>query len=339
MKNLFTLQFFVGLLVTSTVMLTAPVSAQTIRRVNNNGVTGTNIYATIQAAHDAATAGDIIQLEPSTVAYGDLTCTKQVSVVGPGYFLSLNQPPALQASVIAASVGNVFFNAGSSGSSLAGVTVNSSIYLSTSNISVLRDNIASYIYIGYYAAASNLLIRQNYVGNISYYSYVDSNVLITNNIINGTVSLNSGSITGEFSNNAVIYTFSSSYFDNFTVKNNYFSYNFVPTANTTWRNNLLSQTTLPTLGSQSNNTANVPLATVFILGPGSTQFDAWYKLKTGTNPATGGGEGGVDVGAFGSATGYTYKLSGIPAIPAIYQLNQSVTGNTLNVNVSTRSNN
>lgn len=29
--------------------------AQTIRRVNNNpGVTGTNIYSTLQAAHDAA---------------------------------------------------------------------------------------------------------------------------------------------------------------------------------------------------------------------------------------------------------------------------------------------
>ena len=32
-------------------------------------------------------------------------------------------------------------------------------------------------------------------------------------------------------------------------------------------------------------------------------------------------------------------IAGIPAIPAIYQLSQTVSGNTLNVNVSTRSNN
>ncbi|MBF9222795.1 hypothetical protein [Hymenobacter ruricola] len=311
-------------------------SAQTIRRVNNNGVTGTNIYSTVQLAHDAAATGDIIQLEPSTVSYGSLTCTKQLSIVGPGYFLSNNQPPALQASVIAAQVDNVYFTTGSAGASLAGVTVNSSVFLGANNLSVQRNYVGSYIYFGYSAASNNALVRQNYVTFLAQYSTAGSNLLITNNIVTLDVSLNAGNLNGEFSNNVVL-RYSS--FDNFTVKNNYLASNFTPTANTTWRYNLLGSSSLPATGSQSNNTANVPQATVFVLGPGSTQFDAWYKLKTGTNPATGGGEGGVDVGAFGSATGYAYKLSGIPAIPAIYQLNQSVTGNTLNVNLSTRSNN
>ena len=56
--------------------LCAVANAQTIRRCNNNpGVTGVNMYTTIQAAHDAAVAGDIIYVEPSNANYGALTCT------------------------------------------------------------------------------------------------------------------------------------------------------------------------------------------------------------------------------------------------------------------------
>ena len=60
---------------------------QTIRRCNNNpGVTGVNMYTTIQAAHDAAVAGDIIYLEPSSVSYGNLDARKRLTIIGNGYF-------------------------------------------------------------------------------------------------------------------------------------------------------------------------------------------------------------------------------------------------------------
>ena len=117
MKNLSASLLFV--LLTLAVQLA---SAQTIRRVNDNGITGTAIYATIQLAHDAAANGDIIQVEPSTTSYGNLTCTKQLTFVGPGYFLSENQPPALQAGVITATIGQVIFTTGSNGSSMSGLT-------------------------------------------------------------------------------------------------------------------------------------------------------------------------------------------------------------------------
>ena len=45
--------------------------AKTIRRCNNTGV---NVYATIQAAHDAAVAGDIIYVKPSNVSCASLAC-------------------------------------------------------------------------------------------------------------------------------------------------------------------------------------------------------------------------------------------------------------------------
>ncbi|WP_035562265.1 hypothetical protein [Hymenobacter sp. IS2118] len=312
-------------------------SAQTIRRVNNNGVTGTNIYADIQAAHNAAANGDIIQVEPSTVTYGSLTCTKQLTIVGPGYFLADNQPPALQANPIPATMSSITFAAGSDGTSVSGMSSNTTWYINDDNISVRRCYLTGYIYLGFGSVTNGTIIRQNY-----FYGLLESspstNSLITNNIfLSGYISLTGAGNSGEFSNNSVVN--GSVSLNNFTVRNNYFGSGFTPTANTNWAFNLLAQATLPTVGTATNNTANVPAASVFAQTSGSPQYDGWYKLKTGTNPAVGAGQGGVDVGATGSATGNGYRFGGLPAIPAIYQLNQTVTGNSLNVTLGTRSNN
>jgi hypothetical protein len=69
-------------------------NAQTIYRCNNDpSVTlSPNMFRTIQAAHDAATAGDIIYVEPSfdggingqPITYGDLNCTKTLKIIGNG---------------------------------------------------------------------------------------------------------------------------------------------------------------------------------------------------------------------------------------------------------------
>jgi len=310
-------------------------SAQTIRRVNNNGITGTNIYATLQLAHDAAATGDIIQVEPSTTAYGGAAITRQVSFVGPGYFLAENAPPALQASPITAVVGQMDFQNGSAGASMSGLVCNTNCFMRTNNITITRCQIAGYVYLGYTTVTTGAVIRQNYCAGVQE-SSTSTNSLITNNIIiNGNVSIAGAANTGEFSNNSVVNSNVS--LNNFNVRNNYFNNTLTTTANTNWSYNLFTTTTPPTLGTASNNTANVPLSSVFLLSPGA-QYDGWYKLRT-SSPALGAGQGGVDVGATGSATGYGYRFGGVPAIPAIYQQGQSVSGNTLNVTLSTRSNN
>ncbi|MDQ2772993.1 MAG: hypothetical protein M3Y54_21110 [Bacteroidota bacterium] len=317
--------------------LAGQLSAQTIRRVNNNGITGANIYTTVQLAHDAAASGDIIQLEPSTTGYGNLTCTKQLTIVGTGYFLSENQPPALQANIIPATVGQVIFNPGSNGTSMSGL-ITGNVYFGASNLIFQRNYVSgATLYVNYNVTTTNNVVRQNYLYSLSYNTALaTTNLLITNNIIQYDMNVSGAGFTGEFSNNVVLRY---AYFDGFTAHNNYFGSTLTTTANTTWSYNLLAQATLPTLGSQSNNTANVPVASVFVLAPtGPGQFDAWYKLKAGS-PAIGAGVGGIDIGAYGSATGFAYRIAGIPAIPTIYQLSQTVSGNTLNVNVSTRSNN
>ena len=336
MKNFLTLCLsFFGALCLTLVSLTA--GAQTIRRVNNNGITGTNIYATLQLAHDAAVGGDIIQVEPSTTAYGALNINKPLTIVGAGYFLGENAPPALQATVFPATISDVNFLAGSTGTVISGLENNGAFFVRSNNITIQRCKIAGYIYLGYTLVTDGAVIRQNYGPGVQQ-SSISTNSLITNNIfINGTVNL-SGANTGEFNNNTAINTSVSVNF--FNVRNNYFNTSFTTTANTNWSYNLFTQATLPTLGTQSNNTVSVPLTSVFVLAPTAPgQFDAWYKLKTGANPATGGGQGGIDIGATGSATGYGYHFGGLPAIPAIYQLNQAVSGNSLNVTLGTRSNN
>ena len=57
---------------------------------------------------------------------------------------------------------------------------------------------------------------------------------------------------------------------------------------------------------------------------GALTFDNRYELKAGS-PAIGAGVGGIDCGAFGGET--PYKLSGIPFVPLIYQVNAPTTGN------------
>src|SRR5690348_1513684 len=106
--------------VTIVVLIALSISSfgQTIRRVNNNpGVSGTNIYSTIQLAHDASTDGDIIYVEGSSNSYGTLTSTKSLTWVGPGYLLAKtdyygNWRLHLQATELNAYVGTMTLNAG-----------------------------------------------------------------------------------------------------------------------------------------------------------------------------------------------------------------------------------
>ena len=75
-----TLRLFLSLLVLSCVGTVTAV-AQTILVVDNNP--GTNAaYTDVQAAHDAAAAGDIIYVQPSASVYGAITITKPITIVG-----------------------------------------------------------------------------------------------------------------------------------------------------------------------------------------------------------------------------------------------------------------
>ena len=321
-----------GLLLTLLVL--SPASAQTIRRVNNTGITGTNIYADVDAAITASASGDIIQVESSGTAYPTFTVTKNVTIVGPGYFLDPSQNAGLQANPLTASVNGIVVQSGGASAYVAGITAGYA-YIYSSNFTVRRCNITT-LYLNLSTAAlTNINVSQCYINSISNSNTgaapPTDNVSIINSII-ATIALQTN-CNGEFFNNVVL---NNAAMSNFFVTNNYFT-NGISGSGNTFNNNISGGAFSTTFPNANGNQANVPQSSVFVLAPGATAFDAWYQLKAGTNPARGTGQGGTDVGAFGGTT--PYKLGGLPNIPAIYQEALTISGNSLNVTLSTRANN
>ncbi|GAA4345889.1 hypothetical protein GCM10023185_00010 [Hymenobacter saemangeumensis] len=333
MKNLSTLALLTLLLAVTSLSASAR-----IRRVNNSGVAAVAniLYTDINSAHTAAVAGDTLQIEPSGASYGSFNCTKRLVILGPGYFLGTSQNAGLQANPATASFSDMYFSAGAANSVVAGLTIGT-FYVQESNVTIQRCQITGYLYLNVSnLPISNINIRQNYIAQMAnYYSAATNNLLITNNIITNFVTF-PASFNGEFANNVVLSYVS---MDNFNVRNNYFGSSFTPASNIhSYNVTAQAAASQPAFTASNNSQTGVSTSAAFALTPAAPgQFDAWYILKSGTNPLRNAGQNGTDIGAFGGNT--PYKLSGLPAIPAIYQYTQSVNGNTLNVNMSTRSNN
>ncbi|MFZ4772098.1 MAG: hypothetical protein ACOYLO_18085 [Ferruginibacter sp.] len=105
-----------------------------IWRVNNR----TNIaadFTTAQAAHDGATAGDTIYFEPSPDNYGDIVLSKQLVIIGTGYFLDAN-PETQWKNNWPSTLNQISLNAGSEYSQLMGVTINGQCIVSATNITI-----------------------------------------------------------------------------------------------------------------------------------------------------------------------------------------------------------
>jgi hypothetical protein len=134
----------------SSLLLITTSSNATIRRVgfkaSTSPVSGTD-YATFQAAHDAASVGDTIQLYPSTASTSySATLNKRLVILGAGYFYNSYTTPGATDLLntglqnLAGGVGNVSITigVGSSGTYIAGF-----YYLSvtTSNIPDSLNNI------------------------------------------------------------------------------------------------------------------------------------------------------------------------------------------------------
>ena len=66
---------------------------QTLTADNNyNAPTGPNMFTSVQAAVNAASDGDIIQVQPSPVAYGSVVIDRQVTLQGIGFNLNKDIP-------------------------------------------------------------------------------------------------------------------------------------------------------------------------------------------------------------------------------------------------------
>lgn len=323
---------------------------------NTPGVTGPNIYATVQSAHDAAAIGDIIYLEPSSTNspnnLGPLVCTKRLTIIGTGYFLAGNaSEPGMPADKREAWITTAQFNNGSAGSVVTGVVFinNGLVYVRDVNIKFERCYLNK-IYLGAQLSGATLLsashntriARCYFPGDgfsiegqpwvIGGTTFTPNNCQIENNILlEGIYKINNSIINNNICYN--YYSWSGVSTTGCVFKNNVFL-GSVEISGNTFFNNISVGNNLPA-GNGNTNNANGSL--LFIST--NRTYDKHYQLGS-SSAAIGAGENGTDCGAFGGAT--PYILSGLPPYPVITDLQVSGTGSTavpLNVTISAKSNN
>ena len=313
----------------------------TIWQVSNTGSPGAD-FDNVQAAHDAASAGDTIYVHGSSHDYGGFTLSKKLFIYGPGYFLSENSET--QAYTYPAMIrGDVSFNSGSDGSLMTGLDI--------------------YVWNPYeeivWIDADSVVIKRNFIRGAGDTFYCNDNIIATGDNRKGII------ITGNYlelhyndddsnewphtikigENNSYIYIannyldsyaywsdreaiYSPPSTDNIIVTNNVIRrtlkvYNAVVQNNILREGNFTGEGNIVTnnigdngqFGSDNGN-FTASMDSIFV-GSGST--DGKWQLREGS-PAIGAGTPtGTDIGMFGGPT--PYVLSGMPDIPAVYFFN------------------
>lgn len=337
-------------------VLVSTAFAQTVRRVNPDPtVTGTNVYNTLQAAHNAASNGDILIVEPgnglagTASNVGDLNCIKTLTIYGRGYYLDKNPDYAsLVNTNYASSIGTITI--GANNCKLIGLTVNGAIYISggVSGLTITR-NLTRNIFINGATGAqiSNILITQNHiliasVGISGNQTGIVSNVTISNNLIEGNVNSNqytSNIIVNQNTLNSVSQAYNSLFTNNiFNNANQSIGVSGIITVNTSYNYNVFTGTLSIASGVGANNTVVANLSNQFNSNAGGSA-DNNYRVQNGS-PLLAAGSTGGQVGMFGGSTPYVQY--GIPAMPAVTKFFNTGLGNAttaITATVSAKSNN
>ena len=320
-------------------------------RVNSRANVNAN-FSSLQAAINSSSVsgGDTLYCEGGSY-FGNITVTKHVVIIGPGYFLSQND--STQAYPSTSNIQNLYFDTGSDNSKVMGMKILGTVYLGNgyydtiANISLVRNHIYSFNGGNQnYTQFSNISLINNYFSyDLSIYSKVTT-AYIQNNIIVGQVYI--GAITSDFLNNTIVYSGNSSYnaasFENSNVVNNIIihvnsgpainisSYNL--SMNNSISHNVLSDAT------NSNYPSNYFSATLSATVVNSGSPDGKFELASGS-PALGYGTSGNDCGAFGGSQ--PYVLSGLPfLVPHIYEATIPGTANKsdgLNITIKAKAQN
>jgi hypothetical protein len=313
----------------SVAILCATVSNAAVWRVSNVSGANADFTGITEALNSTMVqSGDTLYIEPSPVSYGSISVTKMLTIIGNGYFLTQN--PETQSNTNNSTLSTVSFNNGSAGSSISGC-VTGSINISTSNITIERNKIYS---MSIAANISDIAIMRNYIECSNYSSTINIGNNVNNVLVSGNYIVNT---YGLYYNRAISMSTTSS-----AIIENNVIYNGVTIYNSNFYNNILRDGTFtPVNSTYTNNVGNdnqfgtangnqqyVDMDGVFE-GSGST--DGKWQLKVGS-PAIGTGTGGQDCGMF--AGPYAYILSGIPAIPSIYEYLQIYNGPAQEIEVT-----
>lgn len=303
-------------------------------------------FTNLQAAHDGASAGDTLYLAGSGADMGDLILTKQLIIIGNGFFLSEN--PSTQANEFQSRANNITFDPGSEGSKITGISLIGQISVNTDQVTLSKiftnqDRSSSTITAIISINASNTILEKSFLVNtftgtsatrrvVGVFS--GGNNVLSSNYLSGATPIRALSGGTLIINNVIncIYNYSVVQGSGNIIKNNiHLGLGSIDIPNNTVLNNISDNGLFGT----DNNNQNVDISTVFVGYPDQNTYstDGRWQLAP-SSPAIGTGQNGVDCGMFGGSD--PYVLSGIPDIPSIYSFSASdSTGGstTLEVNI------
>jgi hypothetical protein len=337
---------FVTLL--SLIFLVTFYSHATILTVSNN-VQIPAQFATIQAAVNAAVAGDTIYVNASVTIYSEnVQITKRLVLIGGGYKSSnqLNYKTSVNRLALP------YFGGADnpSGSVICGFDVQNGISSFSAgsspinNIRIFRNRTA-----GVQPYGSNWEIYNNIIIGTCDFFYSVANIFIRNNIFSGTFitgqSFNPPSIlidhnvflrTGSQTLNNVQFA---------TITNNIFAFSSTSgfvidagTKNNNFNNNLCTNTTVSAVApfnsfasntnTEAGNFVGVDPQFVNVTNLGNYDENANYRLQS-TSPARNAGTDGTDLGIYGGSypfpsggtPGGGFDTSALPPIPQVTSVN------------------
>lgn len=345
-------------------------SSYSFAKIFRVGYTGTPLAGVDYSFSDAvsnASPGDTIQIYGNG---GSGTVDKKLVILGFGFNLDVH--PGLQVlNLDQPSYADISLRAGSDGTVISGITGSIGIGYpygtgTLSNITIERCNATIQI-VDYLSGTSvkdiyiNRCVVSLSLSHLPPNSQPVKNIQINNCIINGEIRLYDPGTTA-FITNCVSLNGGGSYLSlnnaQVLVKNciiyshDYYNLN----TNTIYENNFFGESQPNPLPPGSNNRWGQNWASIFNrLGgtddyvgyPNTATFDEnYYLLKSGSPAKNGGYDANnqpTDCGIFGGEAAYKYVISGIPPIPAIYQLtppaDPKVTTNPYIFTISVRSNN
>lgn len=321
------------------IVLLAVIPARATIRTVSNYVNHPAQYTSLQTAMDAADVGDTILVTGSTTSYGNIFINKRLTLIGAGH--NNGGPPS--------EVFNVYYNSGSANTALIGfmcsiIYLNQSVAISGLRIERCRINSAVTYYNNF---PSNDLTIRNCVlyGGLSL-GAASNNVLITNNLIRGSVAVTSATATNMvISHNLFFHTTAGEAMTNISsalVSDNIFwgrtpvhaSVNYC-----VFNNNITYQTSNDVIPYGTNLGAGnqVGVNPLFVNAPdrsGNLTYD--YQLQAGSTGNDAGSDN-TDIGVFGGADAFV-DLTGrarIPLVTSLNILNSSIgQGGSLNVEFS-----
>jgi len=308
-------------------------------------------FTSVQAAHDAATAGDTIYVHPSIESYGFLNVNRSIHVRGLGH-----NPEHGKISASLAVQLSLPSNSSFSGLKITAVTTQSVVGSPIFSNVIFQNNSINSMNL---FRSNNCIVQGNIFtsGTLALNLSTSTNATIKNNIFNmatngsfNEAAISSASSTNTIENNVIIYNGTSGnpgiftncnnpiVRNNIIVINNATSTDFrIPNSTINFQNCLTFSyggLTLPAIAGTNNlNNTNPQFETIGTPENPAFAYTKSYKLKGGS-PAIGAGLNGEDLGIYGQ--GFLFQMSGYPFdLPYPTSINitnvLAQTGNTLNV--------